>query len=290
MKLSKKILLGSMVLASSLFADVTTVLPYAASIDYTDNPDESVKKDGTLGGLYFSNGNLNYLFEMDFSHTNIKYKDTTQNDLEQNDFLIAYSGYFSSWMYKIGLHHITTTDTDLGDGDVLITAIGGYQTYGYDKFTYGIEGYYSNYDDGVDEFDVQRKINIYQVTPYVGYSNAIDINTRNDIKIKVNYVNSSDYIQNDYTSYEIEDTFYFKKVYVTLKAYAGEMKSGVKDSGHTVYNTKDLLKDGYTMKAGYAINKYNTISVSYAKNNFEEYGQTGTASNEVAVISLTYKY
>jgi hypothetical protein len=290
MKLKNKVILGSLVVTSSLFADVATVLPYFTTLDYTNNANESAKKDGTISGMYYSYGNLNYLFEMDYSYTNIKYKNSAVSDLKQDDFTIAYSRYYLTWKYKIGFHHVNTTDTDLGDGDVLITEIGGYKTYQYDKLSYGLEGYYSKYNDAYDENDIQKSIKIYQLTPYIGFSKAININTRNNINLKVNYINTSDYNKNDYTSYELEDTLYYKKFYTTLKAYGGKMKSGVKDGGHTVYNTKDLLKDGYSVKIGYFIDKNFAISASYAKNNFEEYGKSGEASNDIAVATLTYTY
>jgi len=290
MKFKSKIFLGSLVAVSSLFAEVTTFLPYGANINYTNDGTKSAKKDGTISGLYFSYGNLSYLLELDASHTNIKYKDSTTSDLKQNDFTFAYSGYYPTWKYKIGFHYIDTTDNDLRDGDVLITEIGGYQSYGYDKFSYGLEGYYSYYKDGTDENGVRKKIKIYQGTPYMGFSKAIDINTRNNIKIKLNYVSSKDYSTTSCKSYELEDTLYYKKFYTTLKIYGGKMKSGVKDGGHTVYNTKDLLKDGYSFKVGYFIDKNFAVSASYAKNNFEEYGKSGEASNDIAVATLTYKY
>ena len=76
MKLKNKVILGSLVVTSSLFADVATVLPYFTTLDYTNNANESAKKDGTISGMYYSYGNLNYLFEMDYSYTNIKYKNS----------------------------------------------------------------------------------------------------------------------------------------------------------------------------------------------------------------------
>jgi len=290
MKFSTKLVLGSMIAASSLFAEVVTILPYVANIDYTNNPTESAKKDGTISGIYYSYGNLSYLFEMDYGYTKIKYKNPLTSDLKQDDFTIAYSGYFPAWMYKIGLHNVNTTDKDLGDGNVLITALGGYQSYGYDKLSYGLEGYASRYKDGHDEYGVKKKINIYQATPYIGFSKAIDTNTRNNTKLKVNYIRCSDYKKKTYTSYEFEDTISYKSFYATIKAYGGKMKSGVKDGGHTVYNTKDLMKDGYSLKLGYQIDKNLGISASYAKNNFVEYGMTEEASNDIAVAAFSYSY
>ena len=50
MKLKNKVILGSLVVTSSLFADVATVLPYFTTLDYTNNANESAKKDGTISG------------------------------------------------------------------------------------------------------------------------------------------------------------------------------------------------------------------------------------------------
>jgi len=290
MKISKKIILGSLLIASNLYAEVTTILPYVATLDYTNNANESAKKDGLIGGIYYSYGNLDYLFEMNYSHTNINYKDSNFKDLKQDDFTIAYSGYDTNWKYKAGYHYVSSNDNDLGDGHIFIVEVGGYQFYGYDKFSYGLEGYYSIYNDGHDENNIQKTIDAYQFTPYIGYSKAININTRNDIEFKLNYIIANDYEKDSYTSYEIKDILYYKSLYITLRAYGGKMKTGVKDGGFIVYNTKDLYKDGYSVKLGYFIDKNFSVSARYGRNNFEEFGMSGEASNDVALFTLKYSY
>ncbi len=286
----KRIILGSLVVASSLIGDTVTLLPYTGMIDYDSDATKSAKKDGTINGIYASVGNLSYLLEVDYTATDIKYKDANTANLKQDDFTVTYAKYYKDYMLKGGIHHISTTDTDLGDANILIGAIGGYHWNGYDKYSYGLEGYYSNYKDGHDENEIAKDIEIMQFTPYYSFSKAININTRNIIKFKINHIIANDYATKNYTSYEIADTLYYKKFFTTIKAYGGKMKTGVKDNGNTVYNSKDLLKDGYSIKLGYNIQTNLSISASYAINNFEEYGQTDETSNNVTVATLTYSF
>lgn len=290
MKKESKIFLGSLLLANTLYAQNTTVImPYFATINY-DSSEATTKDSGASGGIYFSTGNLSHLFELDYSGTNIKYKDITLLDLVQNDMTIAYSKYYETYMTKIGVHHLSTTDTDLGDGYTAIGKIGTYSWDNYDKYSYGLEGYYSYYKDGNDDNDLSKEISVVQFSPYYEFSKAINLNTRNTLGLKANYILSSDYDKKDYISYELENTLYYKKLFTTVKAYGGEMKSGVKDGGFTVYNTKDIIKDGYSIKVGYNAIENFSFSMSYAVNNFIEHGQTEETSNDVLVFSWNMNF
>ena len=286
----KKIIVGSLILVGSLLAkDSITVVPYYGTINYK-NDVTSLKDDGQILGTYFSMGNLGYLVELDYANTKIKYKDVLIEDLKQDDVTLTYAKYNKSVMFKGGIHYIDTTDSDLGDGEIIIGQVGGYLWKGYNKHSYGVEGYYSIYSDGHDENGIEKNIDVIQLTPYYQYSKAININTRNVIGLKVNYQNINAYNQKNYTSFEVEDTLYYKKVYGTVKAYGGEMKTGVKDGGYTVFNTKDLMKDGYSLKLGYFVNKSLSLSASYANNNFKETGQTEDTSNDIIVGTLSYSF
>jgi hypothetical protein len=241
--------------------------------------------------IYISRGNLNYLLELDYSKTDIKYKDSViKSNLKQDDITLVYGKYFSKYMFKVGMHHINTTDTDLGDGDTIIFTIGGYKWKGYDKHSYGIENYYTKFKDGHDENFIAKSINVIQFTPYYSFSKAININTRNNIDFKINYIKADDYNTKSYTSYEISDTLYYKKFFTTIKAYGGKMKTGVKDNGFTVYNSKDELKDGYNIKIGYNFKPNLLISSSYGVNNFTEFSKTEDTTSKVLTASLTYTF
>ena len=279
----------SSLVATSLFGEVTTILPYYGQLNYAT--DGSIKDKGSITGAYMSYGNLNYLIDLDVAYTKINYKDPALfSDLKQTDITSTIAWYFPKYMFKLGLHNISTTDTDLGNGTTLISAVEGYRYYGYDKFTYGLEGYWTRYGSGTDENNVKKAINIYQATPYIGYSKAINLNTRNNVNLKMDYISASDFNTKSYTSFTLSDTLYYKNFYGVVSGYTGEMKVGVKDSGHSVYNLKDLMKNGYGLKVGYFLKKNLTLDVGYNNNTFQENGFTQDTSNQIFVTSLNYNF
>jgi len=171
MSWKKRILVGGLLVSTSLIAkDVTTILPYYATMNYDNSTAHSDKDNGTISGIYVSRGNLNYLLEVDYAKTDIKYKSSTGNsNLKQDGTTLIYSKYYPKYMLKGGIHHISTTDTDLGDGDTIIFSIGGYKWKGYDKYSYGLENYYTKFKDGHDENSIAKAINIIQLSPYYSF-------------------------------------------------------------------------------------------------------------------------
>lgn len=171
----RKGILVSLLFVSSLMAEVATILPYIGTIEYENDATASAKKDGNIIGMYTSVGDLSYLVALDYAHTDLAYKDSNISNLEQDDVTITYAKYYEYFMVKGGFHYINTNDTDLGDANVFIGAVGGYHWDGYDKYSYGVEGYYSNYQDGHDENNLAEEINIIQLTPYFAFSKVITV-------------------------------------------------------------------------------------------------------------------
>jgi hypothetical protein len=294
----KKIVLASALASSLAFGDVVTILPYGGMIDYDSSDNKSAKDKSTLLGAHASMGNMEYLLEFDYAHLNTEYKDSDVDDLDQDDITLAYGKYFEDFMFRIGLHYINTNDDILDDGTTLITALGGYTWDGYDKYSYGVEGYYSRYSDGQDENDAlsaDKTINIVQFTPYLSFYKYFNKDMTNTVVLKVSYEIAPDYEDDSYTSFEIADTFGYKNFFTTLKYYGGEMRSGVRDGGFTVFNTLDLIKDGYDLKLGYYITPKAVVSLKYGRQNYEEYSvitedmlDEGTYSVTVATFSYTF--
>ncbi len=290
MKLTHKLLLGTLMMTGSLFAEVTTLLPYAASLQYDSSPSKSTKDNGKMAGLYFSYGNLDYLFEMDYAKTNIKYKNATTSNLVQDDFTVAYSFYSDTHFLKLGLHHISTTDTDLGNGNTFILTFGENRWDGYDKYSYALETYYSVFKDGFNDRNISKKIALLQITPSFTFSKSIDINTRNTLHIAGNWVHTNDYTKNNYYSYEVQDTLYYKNFFVNAKFYGGQMITGVKDGGNTVFNTKDVLNSGYGVKLGYYFTPSSILAIGYEVNKYREFLSTADGSYSVALLTYTYSF
>ncbi len=297
----KKLVLATALAATALIADVKTVTPYVGSLSYDSSSAKSIKDTAKLAGLYTSVGNLNYLLEFAYGYTKINYKDGTIQDLKQHDITLKYGKFYKNYAWSAGLHYINNNETgaikDLADGYTAILGLEGYKWYGYNKLTYGVDTYYSYYRNAFNETSraSETKVGLLQVSPKIMHSKAININTRNTIALTANFIKANDYKDSSYTSYEISDTLGYKKFYATLKYNGGKMRSGVKDGGFTVYNTKDLLKNAYTAKLGYYFTPKLEADISYTRNNYQEYDAANLAllpegTSSIAVVSMSYSY
>lgn len=288
----KKIILATTLIAGSLLAEVVTVFPYTGKINYDKSQQKSVKDYSTIYGLYTSVRTLKYLIELDYSKFITKYKvsPTPIANLNQDDMTVAYGYYFPRFMLRAGAHYINTNDAQLGDGIVGFASVNGYNFVGYDKYSYGLEGYYSLYKKGHDENYVAKSIAITQITPYFTAYNALSVDWGNSFTVKANYQIASDYVKKSYFSYDVSDTVFYKSFFFVLRGYGGEMRTGVKDGGFTVANTLDLMKTGYGTKIAYHFTKKALLSLSYDINNYREYGKTQDGSNSVAVASFSYEF
>ena len=286
----KKIILTTLLSASIAMAEVITLLPYGGMIDYGTDKSTSVKDSSILYGAHASVGTLNYLIEADYSHIDTTYKYSTISDLSQDDISLSYAHYSTNMMYKFGTHYINTSDEQLGNAIVGFLSLEGYNYFAYDKLSYGLNGFYSYYKDGHDENYTSKEIGIFQVTPYLSYYKALNINWGNTLLLKGYYQIAPNYIQKEYSSFEISDTILYRSLFLTLKYYDGEMRSGVKDGGFTVFNTLDLSKSGFNAKLGYYLTSAAIVSLSYAQNNYIEYGFSEENTNRVALASLSYSF
>ncbi|MDF1874501.1 hypothetical protein JHD48_01995 [Sulfurimonas sp. SAG-AH-194-I05] len=292
----RKIMLGGVLLASSLMAGATTtVVPYVGVIGYDSSSAVSAKDSSKLYGIHASAGTVDYLIEFDYSKFSTNYKSAAVEDLDQDDIVLSYAKYYKNFMFKIGDHYISTNDPLLRNGNTIITAIGGYSFSGADKYSYGIEGYYSKYSSGQDENNVRKSIGIMQATPYFSFFKKFSKKVKNNFSFKYNYQSASDYVQNNYSSYEISDTIYYGNVFTTFKYYDGEMRSGVKDGGTTVMNTLDLVENGFDIKLGYYFSPKAVLTISYGENNVREFDVVTSSllksgKNSVTVATFSYTY
>ncbi len=297
----KKIILGLVVSLISLFADVARVVPYVGNISYSDNVNESYKESSSLLGVYANVGNLSYLLEGSYGYIDTTYKKASQTGLEteipnltQHDISLAYSSYYANFMFKLGGHYIATNDLILDDGVVAIVSLGGYNYVDYDKYSYGLNFYYSYYNKGRNEnsdiTDASSQIGIIQYSPYFSYFKSISYTMSNFVSLEFNYQTTEDYIQKEYYSYGISDTFYYKSLFIELSGYLGEMRSGVKDGGMSVFNSLDLQKNGVKSKLGYYLSKDFIVDLSYAQNTYVEYALIDEAKNEIYTASVNYRF
>jgi len=297
----KKIILAGALIGVALLADTKTITPYLGAISYDSSTAKSLKDSAKLGGFYTSIGNLNYLFELSYTYLNINYKSGALENLKQHDIVAKYGKYTKNYAISGGLHYINNNEKntfkDLGDGFTAIIGAEAYKWYNYNKLSYGVDVYYSRYADAHTDSSLASTttVDLWQFTPKLSFSKAINVNTRNTVSAKINYIKANDYKTSSYTSYELSDTLGYKSFFATLKYNGGKMRSGVKDGGMTVYNTKDLLRNAYSATLGYYFTPTLEASIAYSRNNYEEYDAAtlsllpeGTSST--ALISLSYTY
>ena len=254
-------------------ADVNTVVPYVALLgDNIENRDEQTR--GFMSGVYASRGNLGYLAELGYSNL-VKSFGAGEN-LVQNDFYLSYAKYETKYMYKLGFHAIDTNEVLLGSGTTLVGALGSYKYEWYDKYSYGSEFYYSMYKSGLTQL---------QVTPYFSYFNSISASSSNFTLVKMNYI-----VELDFVSMEMSNTFYYRSVFATLEGYFGKMRTTLRDGGLSVYNSLDLMKNGYGVKMGYYLNKNITLSASASFHTVAVYEEEVDTTNRVLAATLSYSF
>lgn len=277
----KKLFLATTILATCAYAEVISILPYGGIFSYDKESSKSIKDSATLYGVHATIGTLDYLIELDYLKTDISYKDTTFENLDQDDITLAYGQYFKSFMLRGGVHYLKNNDPILGNGLVGFASIGGYKYVGYDKYSYGVKAYYSQYDNN---------ISLTQFTPYFTVYNSLSTNWGSILSLKANYQLTPDYEKESYLSFDVSETLYYKSIFLTLRGYGGEMMTGVKDSGFTVINTQDLMKTGYGAKMGYYFTPAAILSLSYDVNNYEEVNLVAEGSNSVVMASFYYGF
>ena len=298
----KKMIIASLVSFSCLSADVFSLTTHIGTIKYDDSLTKSLKDDGSFLGLHTSIGDKEYLLEAAYSYTNISYKNSSDiQNLRQHDLSMIYTAKYSSYTLRVGAHYINNNEAtsfkDLGSGYIGIASLEGYNFFDEDKFTYGVQAYYSIYPNAHDDTTkaYTQLIDIVQFTPYLEYSMVFNPSIRNDIALKLNAIAVTQYKNRGYLSFELSDTFVYENFYIVLKAFGGEMKSGVVDGGLEVINTKDLHTSSYSAKMGYYLTPTLALDASYAINYYQEYNAytltlAPEGHNRVAMVSLNYSY
>jgi hypothetical protein len=219
--------------------------------------------------------------------TSYKAANPIQTDnLVQSDIVATYKGKFDYSSFGIGLHYLYSNESeqyrDLGKGLIGMISMETYLWPYEDQLTFGIEAYYSAYSKGYDEVikGELTLIDIAQFTPYFVYDSHITNAKHNRLTIKANYVRAGQYIDKNYISYEVLDTYTYYDFKIDLSYFGGEMKSGVTDSLLKVRNNKDLVTNGYSVKLGYNITSQFRANLLYRADVFNEFNRLTKTYND----------
>jgi len=279
--MKKRVVAGMFMLGTSLFAEVTTVATNIAFLNYSD----AKKSSATSSSAYISTGTLSYLTEFAYSRTDMTYNNTVQT-LSQDEFTFVYNRYFVGYSYKFGLHMNSTTDTDLENGTTAILGIGAWNYFGYSKLSYGLDYYYSTYANAIDLNFQKNSIIVNELSGYVSYYAPFQ-SFSNLFAIKINY-ESIEVYEESYTSFEVSNKLYIGDAEFALKGFFGKMQTGIRDGGMVVYNSKDILKNSFSVYLGYHLDENFMLNISYSQIKSDEYLSNEILTSVVAV-GASYK-
>ena len=280
MKINRLALVG--LCTVSLLQAGNTISVYGGGIDYTD----SIKDTGFFAGAYFQNSSLKNKIELGYERTEISYIDDTLENIEQNDFSIAWDHYVGqNFLFRLGGHYI---DSNGVDTDRVYTAFAGAKYYqGYD-FDIGLDGYYSDYSD-YRRADGTTGLNVMQVEPSIGFGFGNYQSCMGSAYLRTYYT----YIQSDRVEGgSVKDSYHsgglvlqhFKGNWTNgIGGWIGKQVFAVKNKGFTVFNLAEERKGGFALSSSYAFSKSTSLRLQYAYESFEEI----VASNDITDASTT---
>ena len=278
----------------------STLSAYTGAIDYTD----SNKDTGWFAGLYFQNASLENKLELNYERTEIDYlsavkiANPTLEDVEQNDFTLAWTHYFASnYLFRVGGHYIDTNDELTDEGYVAFAGMKYYQGY---KFDMGLDFYYSDYSNFVFT-DGSKGLTLYQVEPSIGYAFGDYKSKLGSFYVKAYYTFiDPDEIENGL----LEDTYHSGGVIVKnfngnwtneIGGWVGKQAFAVRHEGFTVYNLSEERQGGLHLSSTYAFSKSASAKLQYAYESFEEVNLIDTtrindASTNTISLFLNYNF
>ncbi|QCI28036.1 hypothetical protein [Caminibacter pacificus] len=276
----KKLILSTALLASSVFAAGTVVMPYGAYIDYSK---EAAKDYGFVGGVYASKFFNKIKLELDAEHTYITYKsyakyarnnkisianvDYNNNDYNQNDITGIINFYLGDkFAFKLGAHSMFIDQKNNNDSFDNVYIV-GLEYYKYLKYNAGMD-YYASYYDG---------FNVKQVSPYVGFNfgNYYSPSGSFYLKFQANLIHITDKGvtgRQNYRNYNITLSNYIKNWTTTLSANFGKSAYRVENGGFVVYNLGEEYKNSFGVNVKYTWDKVNTFGVGFTYSSFKEDG------------------
>jgi hypothetical protein len=288
-KLALLALVGSLA-----FGSENAFLPYGGVINYSGS---TTRDKGNVLGMYMSSYGAPYKTELDLGHTTISYNDGSP-DLKQTDFtgiIDCYQGY--NWVYKGGIHYISSDDSLTNKGKIFIA---GATYYKANKYNMGMDVYYSDYDNESDSPKV------WQFTPKAGISFG---QYNSDLgsfyaEVKLDYINLTQSVtttktvgnimtnttttttttfKGSYASSQISLSNYKGAFTTSVAFWGGERVYAVDNGGFVVNNLSDKQKGGFKFSEAYKINNKSSVKFEYVYTKFD--GELGNSQSKLFSVS-----
>jgi len=290
-------------LTLSLWGEDIVITPYYGMVKYDNAASKSLKDTAQyigIAGVFQNKIDKSEIYLL-YNHSSIEYKNSTYKSISQHNFLLKYKQEIDDIKFQIGFHYVNSDEAlsyvDLGTGYVGIIGLEKYFGSDEDRFSLGIDIYYSAYLNAHDETTLayNRMVDIFQLSPYLAYSKKFTTEIRNDLSLKMHIIAATQYKNQGYYSYEIEDRFIYKAFYFGVSYIGGEMRSAVLHGGSRLFNTKDLITSYYDCKVGYYFTPTIAADVAFGGMNYQEYDPyklklLPSGRNSVATLSVTMTF
>lgn len=260
-----------------------TVIPYVAQLSYSK---ASIKNKGTILGAYLSRTSNYKTLELFFESTSIEYKKALLlTPLSQKNVGAFYSLFSSlSFKHRLGVHYISTTDTN-SDGGVM----GAYSLFYYptisDQFSLELYGTlfpkYNN--DGVGVAQVTLGYTKFSLT-YDYFIKTTIIKPNAQIETKFGETKSLFYTVDLGVSYK------WPKSKLELTSSFGERIFAVDNGGLNLYNTTEVFTSIYKVAYSVTVSKSFFMVGSYSKSLFYNLGAGDKGDSSAASVLLGFNF
>ncbi|MBT6119915.1 hypothetical protein HOH45_00440 [bacterium] len=278
------ILLMSISLTSSLFSENMAISVAAKAYTLTVENSGATLTDTKIKGAYGYIGYGQHSLSLEYDMIT----DSDDTALQNNSLgIYTYYGHPGN-RYKIGYQNISTEATN-NDGNIIIVGL-EHDSYDYylttRLWTAGLSMYGSSYN--LTEGD----ITVLQFSPhFTTYFYPILVPGYADFTTRYNSIFLSDSTGFDKSSFHnIEATinYYFGSFVFNSRIWTGESVLGVFDSGHVIYNSKDILKTGIASSLTYYFTKQLSSTVGYQYQILR--GESETADTNFGKLTIMAGY
>ncbi len=273
-----KLILVVLTFVSSLHSQNTfDVVPYYVPIFYSDS---EFRENSFVVGSYFGyQAGINDKFEAAVDYSQLKYINDVSFD--QYDFTFIYKNFsIREWELKLGGHYIKADDAQ-SDGSFAL--IGGLHRYRFNKFRFGLDTYYSFYNNYSPE------LKIFQITPALRLTFAKSRLQGIYLESKVYYILLNEQLTFDsdaMLSFEQSVTYYTPKYSLKFYGWIGEQLFALRENGFVMNNVVELHKGGLGSTLTFFPSEKFSVKFGGSLEFFEDIGLTNEAKAVKLILGL----
>ena len=250
--------------------------PYVAYLDYHGT---ASKDHADLAGTYAAFGyGLEHLVEAEADYIHKFYRGYPS--LRQWDFTLAYDNYYIPHLkLRAGGHYVTSEDRYTDEGWV---AFGGAEYYAANRWSVGVDGYFTEYPK------FQTHLEVVQIVPHFGvtFGHGENYSWNNDVHGYWIRPNQDFLQQRDFFSIEDKLSLNWRRWTFSAFGWTGQQVFAVRNDGFALYNRGEEHKAGYGMEVRYVFSEHFALTLRANREEFRDIATTPNASSDMYLAML----